>query len=78
MAGAQISSLTALEEKARKYHLSESKIKQEHKAILKLLLPPNVVEKLKVCTGKEWQVSSSWTAYSTINAHISIEERGGK
>ncbi len=53
MAGAQTSSLTALEEKTRHYHLSENKLRQEHKAILKVLLPANVVEKLKVCTGKE-------------------------
>ena len=52
MAGAQTSSLTSLEEKARYYHLSESKITQEHKAILNALLPGNIVEKLKVCTRK--------------------------
>ncbi len=52
MAGASTSSLTALEEKSRYYQLSESKIRQEHKAILKVLLPPNIVEKLKICTSK--------------------------
>ena len=52
MAGAQTNSLITLEEKARYYHLSESKITQEHKAILNALLPGNIVEKLKVCTRR--------------------------
>ena len=56
IAGAQTSSLNALEEKARYYQLSESRIRREHKAILKLLLPANVVEKLKVCTGIDAKV----------------------
>ena len=52
MAGAKTTLLPALEKKARYYHLSEGKIRQEHKAILKLLLPANVIENLKVCIGK--------------------------
>ena len=51
MAGAKKTSLNDLQEKARYYHLSERKICQEHRTILKLFLPANVVEKLKVCTG---------------------------
>ena len=52
MAGAPTDELTALEEKTRYYQLSESKIRHKHKAILKVLLPPNIVEKLKICTSK--------------------------
>ena len=52
MVGASTSMLTALDEKTRYYQLSESKIRQEHKAILNVLLPPNIVEKLKVCISK--------------------------
>ena len=51
MSGAKKTSLNDLQEKARYYHLSERKIRQEHRTILKLFLPANVVEKLKVCTG---------------------------
>ena len=57
MAGTQTTSLNVLEEKTRNYHLSESKIRQEHKAILKLLLPANVVEKMKVCAGENRPIS---------------------
>ena len=51
MAGAHTGEMPALEEKTRYYQLSESKIRQEHKAILKVLLPSNIVEKLKICTS---------------------------
>ena len=52
LAGATTSDLISLEEKTRYYQLSESKIRQEHKAILNVLLPPNIVEKLKICTSR--------------------------
>ena len=51
MAGASTSLLTSLEEKTRYFHLSESKIDKEQAVILKVLLPPNIIDKLKVCTS---------------------------
>ena len=51
MAGASTTSLTSLEGKTRYFHLSESKIRQEQAVILKVLLPPNIIDKLKVCTS---------------------------
>ena len=47
--GASTSLLTSLEKKTRYFHLSESKIRGEIDVILKVLLLPNVVDKLKVC-----------------------------
>ena len=52
MAGVSTSEAHAFEEKTRYYQLCETKIQQEYKAILKVLLPPNIVEKHKVCTSK--------------------------
>ena len=51
MAGASTSVLRSLEEKTRYFHLSESKIQKEQTVILKVLLPPNIIDKLKVCTS---------------------------
>ena len=49
MAGASTSLLSSLEEKTRYFHLGESMIRGERDVILKVLLPPNIVDKMKVC-----------------------------
>ena len=72
IAGASTSLLASLEEKTRYFHFGESKIRGESDVILKVLLPPNIVDKLKVCISMFSFIKQLYSLLSFPDSLISL------